>query len=176
MVLYRSSVCLSVTVLISILLHACQAEVIQDRRTVTTGETAQPASKDGDAKPDDKNAGAPAGNTTPPAGNAGTPSAATKFTMSWDVSADPAIVSYKVFVVPPDRNPRFPGKTDVPIQIKNYPLADLQKNGQKYSVVVSSDEVKAALGATVVSPTAYCFTIVAVNGVGNSTHSPVICP
>lgn len=175
MVFNRTAVSLSVTVLISILIHACQAEVIQDKRTATTGETAQPARKDEEAKAGDKNAGAPAGDTTPPAANPGTPPAAS-YTMSWDVSTDPAIVSYKVFIVPPDRNPRFPGKTDVPIQIKNYPIAALQKNGQKYSVAVSNDEIKAALGATVVNPAAYCFTIVAVNGVGNSAHSPLICP
>jgi hypothetical protein len=175
MVFNRTAVCLSGTLLISMLIHACQSEVIQDKRSATTGQTAQPATKDNDATADDKNPGAPADSTTPPAGNPGTPPAAT-FTMSWDVSADPAIVSYKVFIVPPDRNPRFPGKTDVPIEIKNYPLAALQKNGQKYTAVVSNDEIKAALGATVVNPTAYCFTIVAVNGVGNSTHSPLVCP
>jgi hypothetical protein len=174
MIFNRTSGYLSVTILISILL-ACQAEVIQDSRSGTSGTT-QPIRKDEEAKAGDKAAEAPADNTKPPAGNAGTPAAPANYTMSWDVSADPAIVSYKVFIVPPDRNPRFPGKTDVPIQIKNYPLAALQKNGQKYSVAVSADEIKTALGATVVNPTAYCFTIVAVNGVGNSAHSPVMCP
>lgn len=172
----RTAVCLSTTVLASLLIHACQAEVIQDSRTATTGGTVQSASKDEEAKVDDKKPGAPAGDTTPPPAKPGTPAAAASYTMSWDASTDAAIVSYKVFVVPPDRNPRFPGKTDVPIQVKNYPLAALQKNGTKYTVAVTADEVKAALGATVVNSTAYCFTVVAVNGVGNSAHSPVICP
>lgn len=175
MIFNRTAVCLSGIVAVSMLIHACQAEVIQDNRSVTTGETAQPA-KSEEAKVDDKKPGTTTGNTTPPPANPGTPAAPANFTMSWDASTDPAIVSYKVFIVPPDRNPRFPGKTDVPIQIKNYPLAALQKNGTKYSVAVTGDEIKAALGATVVNPTAYCFTVVAVNGVGNSAHSPVICP
>ncbi len=176
MVFSRASVSLSATVLISVLLHACQAEVIQDNRSVTNGATAQPATKDGDANADNTGGTqAPTGNTTPPPANKpAAPAASANFTMSWDVSTDPAIVAYKVFIVPPDRNPRFPGKTDIPIQIKNYPLAALQKNGTKYSVVVTADEVKTALGATPAAT--YCFTVVAVNGVGNSPHSPLICP
>ena len=176
MIFNRTAVCLSATVLASLLIHACQAEVIQDSRSATTIGSAQPANKDGEAKVDTTTPGTPAGNTTPPPAKPGTPAAAASYAMSWDASTDPAIVSYKVFVVPPDRNVRFPGKTDVPIQVKNYPLASLQKNGTKYTVAVTGDEVKAALGATAVNTTAYCFTVVAVNGVGNSAHSPVICP
>ncbi len=168
---------LSGTLLLSILIHACQAEVIQDSRNLSSGGTAQPVSQEGDAKTTEaKKPDVPVAKTTPPAANPGTPAVASNFTMSWDASTDPAIVSYKVFIVPPDRNSRFPGKTDVPVQIKNYPLAALQKNGLKYSVAVTSDEVKAALGATVPIPTAYCFTVVSVNAVGNSAHSPLICP
>jgi type II secretory pathway pseudopilin PulG len=162
MIFNRTAVYLSAAVLAALLIHACQAEVVRDGRSVTAGGTAQPASANEQAK---------AGTSTP-----GTPATAASYTMSWDASTDPAIVSYKVFVVPPDRNPRFPGKTDVPIQIKNYPLATLQKNGTKYSVAVTGDEIKAVLGATVVNAAAYCFTVAAVNGVGNSAHSPVICP
>lgn len=176
MIFNRTAVCLSSIVSASLLIHACQAEVIQDSRSTTTGATAQSASKADDAKADDKTSGTPTGNTTPAPANPGTPAAATNYTMSWDASTDAAIVSYKVFVVPPDRNPRFPGKTDVPIQIKNYPLASLQKNGTKYTVAVTSDEVKTALGAMAATTTSYCFTVVAVNNVGNSAHSPVICP
>ncbi|HET9241071.1 MAG TPA: hypothetical protein VFO10_27650 [Oligoflexus sp.] len=176
MIFNRTAVCLSSIVSASLLIHACQAEVIQDSRSTTNGATAQSASKADDAKTEDKTSGSPTGNTTPPPANNGNPAAVTNYTMSWDASADAAVVSYKVFVVPPDRNPRFPGKTDVPIQIKNYPLASLQKNGTKYSVAVTSDEVKTALGAMAASTTTYCFTVVAVNGVGNSAHSPVICP
>jgi hypothetical protein len=177
MIFNRTAVCLSATVLASLLIHACQAEVVQDSRSVTTGGTTQSASKDEEAKVDTNTPGTPAGNTTtPPPAKPGTPATAASYAMSWDASTDPAIVSYKVFVVPPDRNPRFPGKTDVPIQIKNYPLAALQKNGTKYTVAVTGDEVKAALGATAATTTTYCFTVVAVNGVGNSAHSPVICP
>ncbi|WP_141733162.1 hypothetical protein [Oligoflexus tunisiensis] len=169
--LTKTAVGLSLTLFMAALVHACQPEGIQDSRGAATGATAPQASKADDAAPEDKKPGAPATNT----GN--TPAApAANYTMTWDVSADAAIVSYKVFVVPPDRNPRFPGKLDVPVQIKNYPIADLQKNGEKYSVVVSSDEIKAALGSTVTTPISYCFTIVAVNAVGNSSHSPVICP
>jgi hypothetical protein len=153
------------------LVYACQSEVVKNSRQVSTSQTAQSGNIDGNnANPGENKVETPgsnAGNNTP---------APTNFTMSWDASADAGIVSYKVFVVPPDRNPRFAGKTDVPIQVKNYPIAELQKNGEKYSVVVTSDEVKTALGSTTVSATAYCFTVVAVNGVGNSAHSPVICP
>jgi hypothetical protein len=170
MIFNRTVVYLSATVFASLLIHACQAEVVQDSRNVTTSGTAQPAGEDGNAKADTSS------NTTPPPAKPGTPATASSYTMSWDASTNPAIVSYKVFVVPPDRNPRFPGKTDVPIQIKNYPLAALQKNGTKYSVAVTGDEIKGALGATVANAAAYCFTVVAVNGVGNSVHSPVICP
>jgi len=170
----KTSVGLSLTIVIATLVFACQSEEIQDNRRVIAGETAKPVTKEDDAKSEDKKVEAPAGNPSAPGG--APPPASANYTMTWGVSADPAIVSYKVFIVPPDRNPRFPGKTDVPIQIKNYPIAGLQKNGDKYSVVVSNDEIKAALGATVVSPTAYCFSIVAVNGVGNSTYAPVICP
>lgn len=176
MIFNRTAVCLSTMVLASVLIHACQAEVVQDSRSSATGSTAQSASKADDAKADDKTSETPTGNTTPPPAKPGTPAAVANYTMSWDASTDPAVVSYKVFVVPPDRNPRFPGKTDVPLQIKNYPLAALQKNGTKYTVAVTSDEVKTALGATAPTVTAPCFTVVAVNGVGNSPHSPVICP
>jgi len=173
----KTSVGLSLTIVIATLVFACQSEEIQDNRRVTAGGTTQPASKEEDAKPEDKKVEVPASKPVPPVGApAGTPPAAASYTMGWTVSADPAIVSYRVFIVPPDRNPRFPGKTDVPIQIKNYPIAGLQKNGDKYSVIVSNDEIKAALGASVVSPAAPCFSIVAVNAVGNSTYSPVICP
>jgi hypothetical protein len=175
MIFNRTAVYLSGTVLISFLIHACQAEVIQDSRS-TNGTTSQPARKDAEGNAEEKTAGTPADSTKPPADNPANAPAAANFTMSWDVSTDAAIVSYKVFIVPPDRNPRFPGKTDVPIQIKNYPIASLQKNGTKYSATVTADEIKAALGTTVVAPTAYCFTVVAVNGVGNSAHSPVMCP
>jgi hypothetical protein len=153
------------------LVYACQSEVVKNNRQVSTAQTAQSGNVDSNGtnnNTSEKKTDTPAANT---GGNAADP---TNFTMSWDVADDPGIVSYKIFVVPPDRNPRFAGKTDVPIQIKNYPVAELQKNGQKYSVVVSSDEVKTALGGTTVST--YCFTVVAVNGVGNSVHSPVICP
>lgn len=175
MIFNRTAVYLSATLLASLLIHACQAEVVQDSRT-TAGSTTQSASKADDATPDEKTPGTPAGNTTPAPTKPATPAAAASYTMSWDAATDPAVVSYKVFVVPPDRNPRFPGKTDVPIQVKNYPLAALQKNGTKYSVAVTSDEVKTALGTIATTTTTYCFTVVAVNAVGNSAHSPVICP
>jgi len=164
---------LSFTVCLALLAHACQPEPIQDHRSATTGRTAQPASGADDANSNGNNT-----NTQVPPANTGTtatPAAPANYTMTWDVPADAAIVSYKVFLVPSDQNPRFPGKTDVPIQIKNYPLAELQKNGQKYSVVVSSDQIKTALGTTP-APATKCFSIVAVNGVGNSSYSPVICP
>ncbi|MFY7927381.1 MAG: hypothetical protein ACOVS5_00790 [Oligoflexus sp.] len=169
---------LSGTIALSMLIHACQGEGVKDTRNFGSGAATPSAPKGDDSKPGDSQAGPPADGTIPPAGTPtpGTPAAPASFTMSWDVSTDAAIGSYKVFVVPPDRNPRFPGKTDVPIPIKTYPLAMLQRSGQKYSVTVSSDEVKTALGATTVNPNAYCFTIVAVNGVGNSAHSPLICP
>jgi hypothetical protein len=176
MIFNRTAVCLSSILFGSLLIHACQAEVIQDSRSAGAGAAAQSTNKADDANTDDKTAGTPTGNTKPAPANPGTPAAAANYTMSWDASTDPAIVSYKVFVVPPDRNSRFPGKTDVPIQVKNYPLAALQKNGTKYSVAVTSDEVKTALGAMAATTTTYCFTVVAVNGVGNSAHSPVICP
>ncbi|MDQ3234491.1 MAG: hypothetical protein M3Q07_22030, partial [Pseudobdellovibrionaceae bacterium] len=107
MIITKASVGLSITVIIALV--ACQADVVQDSRRVTVGATTQPASKEDDAKPGETKVETPAANTGKPAGNAPAPAT---YTMTWDVSADPAIVSYKVFVVPPDRNPRFPGKTD----------------------------------------------------------------
>jgi hypothetical protein len=177
MIFNRTAVCLSSLLVGSLLIHACQAEVIQDSRSAGAGAAAQSANKADDAKTqDNKTAGTPTDSAKPAPATPGTPAAAANYTMSWDASTDPAIVSYKVFVVPPDRNARFPGKTDVPIQVKNYPLAALQKNGTKYSVAVTSDEVKTALGAMAATTTTPCFTVVAVNGVGNSAHSPLICP
>ncbi len=173
----KTSVGLSLTLVIATLVFACQSEEIQDQRSVAASGTTQPAKKAEDANPENTKVEAPASKPVPPVGApAGTPPAVASYSMAWTVSADPAIVSYKVFIVPPDRNPRFPGKTDIPVQIKNYPIAGLQKNGDKYSVVVSNDEIKAALGASVVSPASPCFSIVAVNAVGNSTYAPVICP
>lgn len=182
MTMTQVALSLSGIVLASMLIHACQAEVIQDNRGAVSG-TAQ-SQRAEESKSDETNADTEdqkvevesAQDTKQPEPKAETPPSSTKYTMSWDVSADPAVVAYKVFVVPPDRNPRFPGKTDIPVQVKNFPLAALQSNGQKYSIAVTSDEVKTALGSTVVNGAAYCFTVVAVNGVGNSAHSPLICP
>lgn len=173
MILTQASVGLSLTVMLATLVYACQPEVIQDNRGVITGGKAQPASQEDDAKSEDKPAELPKDSSSRAGG---TPPPSASFTLAWNVSADPTLLSYKVFIVPPDRNPRFPGKTDVPIQIRNYPIASLSKIGEKYSVTVSTEEIKTALGATALNPAAYCFTVVAVNGVGNSTHSPVICP
>lgn len=184
MLFNRTAVFLSATCGVSLLIHACQAEVIQDNRGAVAGGRPQPAAaqaEDATGADSDQDQGADqvTQDTQPEADkdkDKPAPLPPTVYSMSWDASADPGVVSYKVFLVTPDRNPRFPGKTDVPLPIKNLPLAALQKDGTKYTVKVNSDEVKAALGTTVVNPTAYCFTIVAVNAVGNSAHSPVICP
>ncbi len=180
MIFNRTAGNLSATLFISILIHACQDDAIQDNRNVKSAvRSAQASEAEADktgAEGEDQQIESPAGPAKPAAPKPATPAPPVNFTMSWDASADPAIVSYKVFLVPPDRNPRFPGKTDVPIQIKNYPLAALQKNGAKYSVTVNSDEIKTALGSTPANSAVNCFTVVAVNAVGNSAHSPVFCP
>ncbi len=149
--------------------YACQQEVVYEQRANTgaAGNDANTGSEnnnDNAATQDDDN------NNDDGVANA------SSFSMSWDQSTDASILSYKIFFVPPDSNPRYPNASGVPIEIKNYPLADLTPNGGKYTITVTDDEVKAALGTTSVEQNQYCFSLVAVNNIGNSVHSTKICP
>lgn len=98
------------------------------------------------------------------------------FSMSWDMSTDSSIIAYKVFIVPPDQNFRFKGKYDVPIEVKMMPLSGLKTNNGKYEVSVTSSEISSVLGNVTLQSGEYCFSLVAVNNVGNSIHSGVVCP
>lgn len=96
------------------------------------------------------------------------------FTLSWDASNDTSITACKVFLVPPGSLRRAPG-SDSPVEVQNFPMADLSPEGSKYSVKVLDATIKAAMGTRNVDPGQYCFTVVAVNNVGNSAHSRNIC-
>ncbi|MFW7378552.1 MAG: hypothetical protein ACOH5I_07095 [Oligoflexus sp.] len=168
----KTTLSLSFLTIIAVLAYACQPQTpVRERRIISPNQQGAQAGEqgenNGDATQDDEGEDEEdeAGGTPPES-----------YSMSWDMSADPGIISYKVYIVPPDKNARFPGKTDVPVEVVSYSIDELQQDGQKYSVSVDSDLIKAALGTAVVDPAAYCFTITAVNGVGNSSHSPVICP
>lgn len=166
----KTTLSLSLMAAITTLIYACQQEAqVRERRIFSpspqgaqTGQETE--NNESDATQSDA--------TTNPVGQ----SPRGSYQMSWNISADPEIISYKVYIVPPDRNVRFSGKTDVPIEIMDYAIDELQQNGEKYSVTVGSDLIKAALGTTGLDPAAYCFTVVSVNEVGNSIHSPAICP
>ena len=90
----------------------------------------------------------------------------TGYVFTWEPSADTNVDSYKVFVVPPEM---------VPLEVKSIPVANVVEDGTNISTSVTPDEVKAALGTATVIPADYCFSIVAVNGVGNSEHSAKVC-
>lgn len=100
-----------------------------------------------------------------------------EFSMSWDDSGDANIVSYKIFFIPPDSGTRtYKNASGTPIEIKNYPLASLELEGGKYSVEVEGSDIDAAIGTLQVDEEDYCFSLVAVNAVGNSVHSAKVCP
>ncbi|SMF60387.1 hypothetical protein [Pseudobacteriovorax antillogorgiicola] len=150
----------SVSVLLSgvWLLYACQpTPEIKPRRTLASGEAGtENNTGDSSAEGEDQSAG-----------DGGEEAPAEVFSMSWDNAADPGITAYKLFLIPPG---------ELPLEISSTAIADLVLEGNQYSLSVTDAQIKEALGTTVVDPSAYCFSILAVNGVGNSQHSPKICP
>ena len=101
------------------------------------------------------------------------------FTMAWTNPANPAIVGYKVFVLPPDNGSvgnNFANLSGVPIEIKNTPVAQLIEEGDVQKVFVTGAEINAGLTGLQIDPAApLCFTLVAVNAVGNSVHTNKSC-
>ena len=163
MTLYRSLQSVGFLSLAALLLYACQPQSpTLERRTGAAGASRA----DTDAGVEDE----------VEEDNEEEEDSGAAFAMSWDDSGNAAITSYKVFIVPPDSNPRFPNASGVPIEVKSYLLGDLTLENGKYSVAVSQADVKAALGALTVEEDKYCFSLVAVNGVGNSVHSAKVCP
>lgn len=96
------------------------------------------------------------------------------YKLSWDLSEDASIIAYKIFVVPPGSLARAPG-SDGPVEVNMIPVADLIAQDGKYAIEISDSQIMTALGSTDMGPMKPCFTLVAVNNIGNSAHSPRIC-
>ena len=91
----------------------------------------------------------------------------TDFQFSWTDANDANITEYKVFLVAPE---------NVPQEIKRVAMADITTAEGTSTVNITKEEVQTILGDTILAAGETCFTIVAVNGVGNSQHSDKVCP
>lgn len=169
MKLNKSYISFSALVFSMTLIHACQQGFQYEQRDANTAASAQDSnanSDDNTSTDTNENAGEDdSSDTTPVEG----------FNMSWDESTDASIVSYKVFFLPPDSS-RAPNASGVPIEIANYPIADLDLADGKFSLSLSDADIKSALGTLEVGQDQYCFSLVAVNNIGNSVHSAKVCP
>ena len=151
------------------LLIACQDGQVYERREIASGSS-NSAAPTGDAV-DGNGPGEADEEAAEEAAEA--PAA---YTMAWDNAADPAIQSYKVFILPPDNGTAtYKNLSGVPIEVKNIPVADLVADGAQQKVSISDAEIKAALGVIEIDPALYCFSLVAVNAVGNSVHTTKSC-
>lgn len=152
---------------VAALIHACQQQPQITERQIASSraETGNPSGDDLSSETGDESGDDTSDSESPK-----------NFTLTWDSSADAAILSYKVFVVPPGILTRAPGTFNVPIQVKDVAIGDLETVDNKYNMNLSTDEINTALGAAIVDSKDFCFTIVAVNAIGNSAHSPKICP
>ena len=136
----------------SLLIYACQQQPTYERRIATGSARVDDGDKSEDQTGEEETNDEENGEEETPVEG---------FTMAWDNSGDAAIVSYKVFLVPPDVTAagapsRGQNASGIPIEVKNYPVAGLTDEGGKYSVTVKDEEIKAVLETLVLEQAQYC--------------------